>query len=653
MARLRTARSEYLPGPAAGSRAGRPLGGFLGPAQPLDEPARAGRWSRRAARFGTGWDYDVRLGAGLVAAFSGLIAVTALVLNLDPETTRMVILVVAGVAVADIGLLSLPWDKCPRWMLLAFPLLLLVGGVVLALLTNGVAADYSGFITLAFLYIGLTQPRGTGLLFALVAGPSWVIIQQKWQGDVAIKLALAVLIWVLISDVLAIRTARDAVRSQRLVARASTDVLTGLGNHRALSDRITRLAARPVASGWLLLIDLDGFKRIQDAFGHAIGDELRVVAAKQIQATLRDDDLVARLGGAEFAVVLEEGELEQAQQIAARLLLILAEPITLSRSRLSVTASIGIVGIVPGATPDLVLSQADLAMYQAKSAGRNQMATYEDGMHDRMVRRLELETDLRDGMDRDEFEVHYQPIIHMVTGAVVGSEALVRWRHPERGLVAPAEFLGACQELGLMEALGERVLLTACRQAHLWQSVDPAKAFSLAVNMSAEEVFSTDFISRVQRILEVTEMPAGLLVLEITEHIIMADKVLARRRMRELHNLGVRIAIDDFGTGYSSLSYLREFPVDILKIDRSFVTPLGDDDRAAALFGSILAIAEALSLDVIVEGIETASQAELVVELGCHVAQGYYYGRPESAESFGTSPEAWSPILPIAPARAG
>lgn len=585
-----------------------------------------------------------------MGAFCALVASTSLALNLDAETTRIVIFVVVGVAVADLGLLSLPWDRCARRMLLAFPVLLLAGEVVLALFTTGVSANYSGFLTLAFLYIGLTQPRGTGLLFALLAGPSWVVIQQQWEADVAIKLALALVIWVLLSDILAIRTERDAVRSQRLLAHASTDILTGLGNQRALSDRVMLLAASPVPSGSsLLVVDLDGFKKINDTFGHAVGDELLVVAAQRMRSTLRDGDLAVRLGGNEFAIVLEGGELDPAKQVAGRILSILAAPITLSRSRLSVSASIGIVEIGPQATSDDLLSKADLAMYEAKSAGRNQVATYEAGMHDRMVRRLELETELRDGVDRDEFEVHYQPIVHMVTGAIVGSEALVRWRHPQRGLVAPAEFLAACQELGLMETMGERVLLTACQQAHQWQSIDPAKAFSLAVNVSAQEVFSPDLIGRVERTLETTGLPARLLVLEITEDIIMADKVLARQRIQELHKLGVRVALDDFGTGYSSLAYLREFPVDILKIDRSFVMPLGSDDRASALFRSILAIAEALSLDVIVEGVETPAQAELVVELGCEVAQGFYYGRPQSAEDFDNSPNRWSRPLRAAP----
>jgi EAL domain-containing protein (putative c-di-GMP-specific phosphodiesterase class I) len=311
------------------------------------------------------------------------------------------------------------------------------------------------------------------------------------------------------------------------------------------------------------------------------------------------------------------------------------------------TASIGIVEIVPPLSVDEVLGHADLAMYQAKAAGRNQVTIYEATLHAQMVRRLEVEAELRDAVDKDEFEPHFQPIVHMGTGTIIGVEALARWHHPRRGLLLPADFLVACQDLGLMPTLGERLLLSACRQAQDWQPIDPAKAVSLAFNLSTDEAFAQGLVSRVERTLEITGFPARLLILEITEQVVWADKVRARQTMRDLQALGVRIAIDDFGTGYSSLAYLREFPVNILKIDRSFVAPLGTDDRALALFRSILAIAEALSLDIIVEGVETRAQAELLVDLGCLVAQGYYFDRPRSAEDLGNSADEWPRQLPV------
>jgi diguanylate cyclase (GGDEF)-like protein len=593
-------------------------------------------------------DRDVRLGAGMVAAFCIVVVATTPALSLSPGTRRTVLLVVAAMAVADFGVLALRWDRYARQRLLVFPALVLVGEVTLALCTRGVSPEYTGFFTLGFVYIGLTQPRGTGVAFSLPAGACWIVSQQHWAPGLGIRLGLSIVVWLLLSGALAVRTSRDNNSSKRLVAHAYTDVLTGLGNRRAISDRLELLIEKAASSASsLLLIDLDGFKKVNDTFGHVAGDELLVVASKRIQTNLREGDLAGRLGGDEFAIVLDDGGLDKAREVAARMIASLATPIALSRMRLSVTASIGIVEIVSATTVEQVLSHADLAMYQAKAAGRNQVSIYESALHTRMMQRLEVETELRDAVDRDEFEAHYQPIVHMGTGAIIAVEALARWRHPRRGLLAPAEFLVACQELGLMQTLGERLLQTACRQASFWQPIDPARAVSLAFNLSADEAFAPGLVGRIERTLEATGFPADLLILEITEHIVMADKMRAREAMQELQSLGVRIAIDDFGTGYSSLAYLREFPVNILKIDRSFVTPLGVDDRALALFRSILAIAEALSLDVVVEGVETREQAQILVELGCLVAQGFYFDRPRHPDEFGRSADLWPRSLQV------
>jgi diguanylate cyclase (GGDEF)-like protein len=613
----------------------------------IDDPTPPEGGRERAAHI-KGLDRDVRLGAGMVAAFCVVVTCTSPFLNLGAHTGRTVVLVVAGLAAVDFGLLFLRWERCIRQVLLAFPLLLLAGEVMLAVFTKGVSANYAGFFTLGFAYIGLTQVRGTGVAFSLLAGPCWALSQQHWASSFAIKLGLSMTVWLLISGVLAVRTNRDLNSSRQLVTSAYTDVLTALGNRRALAERLQHLIANPVPSGsTLLLIDLDGFKKVNDTFGHVAGDELLMVAAQRIQSNLRGGDLAVRLGGDEFAIVLDDGGLDKAKEVAARMILLLASPITLSRIRLSVTASIGIVEIVPPLSVDEVLGHADLAMYQAKAAGRNQVTIYEATLHAQMVRRLEVEAELRDAVDKDEFEPHFQPIVHMGTGTIIGVEALARWHHPRRGLLLPADFLVACQDLGLMPTLGERLLLSACRQAQDWQPIDPAKAVSLAFNLSTDEAFAQGLVSRVERTLEITGFPARLLILEITEQVVWADKVRARQTMRDLQALGVRIAIDDFGTGYSSLAYLREFPVNILKIDRSFVAPLGTDDRALALFRSILAIAEALSLDIIVEGVETRAQAELLVDLGCLVAQGYYFDRPRSAEDLGNSADEWPRQLPV------
>ena len=383
-------------------------------------------------------------------------------------------------------------------------------------------------------------------------------------------------------------------------------------------------------SSTLLSIDLDGFKTVNEAYGPAAGDELLVAAARRIESILHAGDIAAQLGADQFVALFEGCNLTQAERRAQQLLARINEPFGLSQGRVAITASIGIVGITPPTTADLVLRQADRALSDAKSAGRNRVSVHECAMEERTIRRLELETQLRDALANGEFEVHYQPVVHSSLDTIVGAEALVRWRHPERGLLTPDQFLAVSEDIGVIGPLGDWVLRQACHQAKRWQSIDPARAFSVAVNLSAPEMFSADLVSRVRSALDESGLAGTLLVLEITEGIIMADTEQATRQLTELRKLGVRIAIDDFGTGYSSLAYARELPVDILKIDRSFIAPLDVDHQAVALVRAIVGIARALDLDVIVEGVETAAQLDLLDDLGCHVVQGFYYGKPTS-----------------------
>jgi diguanylate cyclase (GGDEF)-like protein len=591
-------------------------------------------------------DHDVLLGFGLVASFCLIVVVTAVALNLDSAVLGTIIAVSVVTIALDFGLIVVFRHRFSTRMLLCFPILFATSELVLALVSDkGVAANYTAFFTLMFVYIGLTQPRGTGTIFVPLAASVWVLAQRPWTATVGIKLCLTIAIWIVLSDVLAVRAARGRANTKRLVVRANTDVLTGLGSRLLLSDRIERLAEQSgAAHSALLFLDLDGFKMVNDTFGHAGGDELLVAVAKRIQSTLRHGELAVRLGGDEFVALLEGSDLDRAAVIADRLLVVVSSPYALSLGRVAVTASIGIVEITPPITAERALREADLAMYEAKSAGRNGVAIFEQDMHARTVRRLELETELRDALEADQFEVYYQPVVHTVTGAIVGAEALLRWRHPRRGLLTPDQFLVVAEEIGLMEPLGDWVLQRACVQAMEWQSIDPARAFTMAVNLSAPEMFSADLVRRVEMALEATGLPGRLLVVEITERVVMADCERARQRLKELRRLGVRIAIDDFGTGYSSLAYLRELPIDILKIDRSFVTPLGSDHQALALLRSIIGIANALVLDVIVEGVETAAQVEFLDELGCHIVQGFYFGRPATAEALG-SRLSWMPEI--------
>jgi diguanylate cyclase (GGDEF)-like protein len=515
-----------------------------------------------------------------------------------------------------------------------FPVLVVVSELALSALTDDEATNYTALLTLAFVYIGLTQARRTAAAFTLLAVPTWILAQDPFTPALAIRLCLALGVWVLIGEVLAARTAGGRANTKRLIASANNDLLTGLASRVLLSDRIASLLCQPEGPGGsLLLIDLDGFKTINDTFGHAAGDELLITIAQRLRASIRPEDLAARVGGDEFGVLLENGDLAMAAEVATRLLAALGEPTTLSRGRVAVTASIGIVGIGAATTAQEVLHDADIAMYEAKSSGRNRTAVFEREMQERVSHRLQLETELHDAVEDRQFEMYYQPIVNIQTLDIVGAEALLRWNHPGRGLLGPVDFLSASEEIGIIVTLGQWILRQTCLQAHAWQSRDPSRVLTMAVNLSAPEVFAADFASQVKEELARADLPGHMLVLEITERLLVADAFLARKRLEELKELGVRIAIDDFGTGYSSLAYLREFPVDIIKVDRSFVTPLGVDGQARALLRSIFAIADALVLDVIVEGVETSAQAEILTDLGCNIAQGYHFGRPMPAES--------------------
>jgi diguanylate cyclase (GGDEF)-like protein len=580
-------------------------------------------------------EQDVRLGFGLVAAYCAVALVASVFFPLGTESRQSVAVIVMATAALDLGLLVLSGRRIKGPMLLCFPVLVVVSELALSFLAaGGGAVEYTGFFTLIFVFIGLTQNRGVGPLFACVVGSAWVVIERPWTAEVGVKLVLALAIWILISEVLAARTERARVRTKRLVAQVNTDVLTGLGSRLYLSDRIERIVMQQdtMLRSALLFIDLDGFKRINDTYGHSAGDELLIEVARRVESALRDGDLAARLGGDEFVVLLEDCSLDQAEGLATRLISSLNSPYGLSLGRAAITASIGIVEIVPPTTAERVLRDADRAMSEAKAAGRNRLVIYEGAMEERTIRRLELETQLRDALVDEQFEVYYQPVVHSGMHTIIGAEALLRWQHPQRGLLTPDDFLAVSEDIGLIATLGDWVLRQACRQAQGWQSIDPARAFSISVNLSAPEMFSADLIGRVERALAESGLPGKLLVLEITERIMMADREQATRQLGELRKLGVRIAIDDFGTGYSSLAYVRDLPVDILKIDRSFVTPLGVDHQALALVRAIVGIADALDLDVIVEGAETAAQIELLDELGCQVVQGFYFGQPVSAE---------------------
>ena len=428
-------------------------------------------------------------------------------------------------------------------------------------------------------------------------------------------------------------TCRDVTEHKRLQDelehRAFHDALTGLANQslmRALTGHaLARLGrtAEPVAA---LFVDLDNFKTVNDSLGHTVGDELLVAVSRRLASCVRPADTTARLGGDEFAILIDEAASEaDATGVAERIIEALRRPFHLSGKELYASASIGIAFGQVGMSVDQLLRNADLAMYTAKRRGRGRFEIYAPDMHEAALARLELEADLRGAVEREELFVVYQPIVDVHGGSVQGVEALVRWNHPERGPIGPDVFIPIAEESDLINRIGDLVLRAACRQTRQWQ-LDGATDLGVSVNLAPRQLLDAGIVERVATVLRETELPASSLMLEITEGAMVQDADLAIERLLGLKGLGVRLAVDDFGTGYSSLSYLHRFPIDTVKIDRSFVEQLAQGDESVA--SAILSMAHALKLTTIAEGVETADQAEMLERLGCDSAQGYHFARP-------------------------
>jgi diguanylate cyclase (GGDEF)-like protein len=414
---------------------------------------------------------------------------------------------------------------------------------------------------------------------------------------------------------------------------AHSDSLTGLSNRLYLAGRIDEAVTdlTPQSSGIaLLLLDLDGFKAVNDSFGHAIGDELLVMVARRLRGSLRPKDVAARLGGDEFAVLLERVDHDAALAAAQRILAAVSTPFVLSRSTVAISASIGLVHATDARGSQDLMRDADVAMYRAKADGRSRVVSFEPAMQARVMRRLRLETELRHSVDNGDFLLHYQPLIDLNSLAVVGVEALVRWQHPTRGLLPPAEFIDVAEDTGLIVPLGRWVIEQATHDAAEWQSTTE-RPLSISVNLSPRQLHDPDLIDVAARALKSAGLPAEALIIEITENLLLKDAELARSRLAALRDLGIKVAVDDFGTGYSSLAYLDRYPVDILKIDRSFVDSLGGSAKSAALVRSIIDLAAALEIDAIAEGVEDRQQMATLQSLGCQFAQGFFFARPRPA----------------------
>ena len=436
------------------------------------------------------------------------------------------------------------------------------------------------------------------------------------------------------------RVIRYAIERKRteleLVRLAHYDQLTSLPNRTLLRERVDHALARALRAGSgvaTLILDMDRFKEINDMLGHEIGDKLLIEAAERIRASVRDQDTVARLGGDEFAVILEGvSEAKEVLPVIERIIASLSEVTTIDGHEVNSSTSVGIA-MYPENGRDLseLLRAADLAMYQAKSSGRGRYQFFADAMQEEAQSRHALEWALRRAVEKDEFELVYQPQICLRTGVVIGVEALIRWRSPTRGLLTPYHFISGLEEFGLINEVGEWVLRTACEQVRRWHAMD-FEPMRIGVNVSAQQFEDPMLLDKIRNALKETKIPPSFLELELTESCLMSDPAQAGALLREIREIGVRIAIDDFGTGYSSLTYLNEFPLNALKIDKNFVQGVESNDRGGPISNMIIGLGQNLGLEVIAEGVETEAQLMYMREHGCDIAQGYFYAYPESPE---------------------
>lgn len=441
---------------------------------------------------------------------------------------------------------------------------------------------------------------------------------------------------------------RDLTEQMRLRARLDTlearqhydarhDSLTGLPNRRHLLELLHRVYGslrtpeKPAIA--LLLLDVDRFRVINDSLGYGLGDELLRAIAQRLLDSVQPHDVVARLGGDEFGLLLTEvSAVNDATNAAAQVLQALAQPLRLGEHELFVTASVGIVLVHPDyRNLEEIVRDAGLAMRRAKQAGRSRYVVFEPSLHVRAIAQLHLETDLRRALDQGELFLQYQPIVTLGNEYLVGFEALVRWRHPQHGLISPTEFIPLAEETGLIIPIGQWVLREACQQLRRWQDQFSESQLLMSVNLSGRQFSQQDLLEQIEAILQETQLDASSLKLEITESVLMDNAESAALLLRKLQERGIKLSIDDFGTGYSSLSYLHQLPIDTLKIDRSFVKSIDSDGEKLELVRTIVTLAWHLGMDIIAEGVETPKQLAQLRSLNCEAAQGYLFSAPLDA----------------------
>lgn len=508
---------------------------------------------------------------------------------------------------------------------------------------RGLAAVVMGFAIVGMHYTGMAAanfPEGS-FCGALAGG--------GLQGDGLVYLVLittlAVLAVALLTSVLDARLeARTAelarsltLANQELTQLALHDTLTDLPNRTLLADRIEQAIAKVAEQGGcfaLMFIDLDGFKPVNDAFGHHIGDLLLKAVAARLRGHLHSQDTLARIGGDEFVLLVQLREPNDAMDVAVKQVNLVSRPFRVAEHDLQLTASLGIV-LYPGNGQDQheLLRNADAAMYHAKSAGKNGYSFFDVSMNSNARQQLQLLQDLRQALEQRQFRLHYQPKFDAQNCQPIGAEALLRWEHPQQGLLLPDRFIGLAEKTGLIIPIGEWVLIEACRQMRQWLD-QGHHGWRMAVNLSAIQFCHAGLVESVARALQQNNLPANCLTLEITETTAMHDADASLAVLQRLSDMGVDLSIDDFGTGYSSLMYLKRLPANELKIDRGFVRELEQDSDDAAIVSAIVALGQALGLRIVAEGVETDKQQDFLTRLGCDSLQGYLLGQPVPAEQF-------------------
>nr|WP_295768595.1 EAL domain-containing protein [Rhodoferax sp.] len=573
----------------------------------------------------------------MVAPQLGGLSMAALcfVLNRRGHTAKATLLLLTSITVMSTALMWMG-DGLKDAALLTYPVLLTMAGLLVG---------KRGYYTLWACMMGILAI----ITFATVRGwrASPVLPRdpmELWRDASIILGAGGLAVWVIVNDIqktlidLRAQVAKVLESQKHLAYLSQHDALTGLPNRSMGRDHIQQAivnATRHRSRVALLFVDLDNFKAVNDSLGHAAGDEFLKQVAIRLEGAVRKSDIVDRHGGDEFVIgLIDIGDGEDVSKAASTVLGSLTEPIVINGAEISTTCSIGIA-LFPddGADYESLLREADIAMYQAKEAGRNAFRFFDPTMNANIQSNLLLLSQLRTALARQEFVLHYQPVVSLDTGAWVGAEALIRWQHPQKGLVPPGEFIPAAEKSGLIVEMGEWVLQEACRQMASWQTQDRAH-FVMAVNLSPVQFKRGNIVAVVEKVLRQSGVNPACLELEITESTLVQDTESFIASLQQLKALGVKISIDDFGTGYSNLSYLQRFAVDKLKIDQSFVKRLQTGPQDRALVTAIIQMAKSLGLNTTAEGIEDETARQILLDLGCHLGQGYFFARPMAVAAF-------------------